>query len=148
MAFMLAHTHPFNGPLSRTTRVSQYQKGIPIWILLKQETVSGSGINWAICKSAPRSRQVTTPAPHQSVFYRPDARPATQPTVSKHWRQNIHADILFKKGIFSKPHGPIGQQWFSILEPLATAMGLMHHAVCLFLQGCIDNWYLSCLSSP
>jgi len=26
----------------------------PIWILLKQETVSGSGISWAICKSAPR----------------------------------------------------------------------------------------------
>jgi len=24
----------------------------PIWILLKQETVSGSGISWAICKSA------------------------------------------------------------------------------------------------
>jgi len=40
----------------------------PIWILLKQETVSGSGISWAICKSAPRSRQITTPAPHQSVF--------------------------------------------------------------------------------
>jgi len=28
-----------------------------IWILLKQETVSGSGISWATCKSAPRSRQ-------------------------------------------------------------------------------------------
>ena len=27
----------------------------PVWILLKQETVSGSGISWAICKSAPRS---------------------------------------------------------------------------------------------
>ena len=40
----------------------------PIWILLKQETVSGSGISWAICKSAPRSRQITTPAPHHSVF--------------------------------------------------------------------------------
>ena len=40
----------------------------PIWILLKQETVSGSGISWAICKSAPRSRQTTTPAPHRSVF--------------------------------------------------------------------------------
>jgi len=25
--------------------------------------VSGSGISWAICKSAPRSRQITTPAP-------------------------------------------------------------------------------------
>jgi len=47
----------------------------PIWILLKQETVSGSGISWAVCKSAPRSRQITTPAPHHSVFYRPDALP-------------------------------------------------------------------------
>ena len=42
-----------------------------IWILLKQETVSGSGISWTVCKSAPRSRQMTTPAPHHSVFYRP-----------------------------------------------------------------------------
>ena len=54
----------------------------PIWILLKQETVSGSGISWAICKSAPRSRQITTPAPHHSVFYRPDALPAAQPRAS------------------------------------------------------------------
>ena len=59
----------------------------PIWILLKQETLSGSGISWAICKSAPRSRQITMPAPHHSVFYRPDALPADQPTASKHWRQ-------------------------------------------------------------
>ena len=49
------HTHPFNGPFSRTTQVSRYRKVKPIWILLKQETVSGSGISWAICKSAPRS---------------------------------------------------------------------------------------------
>ena len=55
----------------------------PIWILLKQETVSG--ISWAVCKSAPCCRQTTTPAPHHSVFYRPDALPAAQPTVSKHW---------------------------------------------------------------
>ena len=54
----------------------------PIWILLKQETVSGSGISWDICKFAPRSRQITVPAPHRSVFYRLDALPATQPTVS------------------------------------------------------------------
>jgi len=40
----------------------------PIWILLKQETVSDSGISWAICMSAPHSRQITTPAPHHSVF--------------------------------------------------------------------------------
>jgi len=58
-----------------------------IWILLKQETVSGSGISWAICKSVPCSRQTTTPALHHSVFYRPDAFPAAQPTASKHRRQ-------------------------------------------------------------
>jgi len=29
----------------------------------------GSGISWATCKqSAPRSRQITTPAPHHSIF--------------------------------------------------------------------------------
>jgi len=29
----------------------------------------GSGINWTICKqSAPRSRQITTPTPHRSIF--------------------------------------------------------------------------------
>ena len=60
------------------------RKAKPIWILLKQETVSGSGISWAISKSAPRSRQITMPAPHHSVFYRTDALPATQPTASNH----------------------------------------------------------------
>jgi len=39
-------------------------------------------------QAAPRSRQITTPASHHSVFYRPDAIPATLPTASKHWRQN------------------------------------------------------------
>ena len=68
----------------------------PIWILLKQETVSGSGISWAICKSSPCSRQITMPAAHHSVFYRPDALPAAQPTASKHWIHNsiIHSGVL------------------------------------------------------
>jgi len=39
----------------------------PIWILLKQETVSGSGISWTICKSAPHSREITMPAPYHSI---------------------------------------------------------------------------------
>ena len=30
------------------------------------------------------------PASHHSVFYRPDGLPATQPTVSKRWMQNIY----------------------------------------------------------
>ena len=39
----------------------------PIWLLLKQETVSGSGISWAICKSAPRSRQI--PRQHSTAQF-------------------------------------------------------------------------------
>ena len=66
----------------------------PIWTLLKQKTVSGSGISWAICESTPRSRQITTPAPHHSVFYRPDALPAAQPTASKHWRQKGRKQLV------------------------------------------------------
>ena len=30
--------------------------------------MSGSGISWAVCKSAPRSRQITTPAPTTQFF--------------------------------------------------------------------------------
>jgi len=58
----------------------------PIWIYwsLEQEIASGSGISWAISKSEPRPRQITTPASHHSVFNRQGALPATQPTASKH----------------------------------------------------------------
>jgi len=52
-----------------------------IWILLKQETVSGSGISWDICKSATRSRQITMPAPHHSVFLQSGC-PSSHPTNS------------------------------------------------------------------
>jgi len=75
----------------------------PIWILVKQETVSGSGISWAICKSAHRLRQITTPAPHHSVFYRPDALPAAQPTVSKHWRHIFTYLLKYICFTFSAP---------------------------------------------
>ena len=76
------HTH---------TRLTNLCPGLPRWagtrkvkpicILLKQETVSGSGISWAICKCAPRSRQITTPAPHSSVFLQAGC-PSCRPTNS------------------------------------------------------------------
>ena len=81
--------HPFNSPLSGATWVSRYQKGKTSLDLLEQETVSGSGISSAICKSAPRLRQIIMPAPHHSGFYRQDALPAAQPTVSEYWRQPV-----------------------------------------------------------
>jgi len=63
------HTHTFNGRSSGTMpKRAGTRKVKPIWILLKQETVSGSGISWAICKTAPRSRQTTMPAPHHAGF--------------------------------------------------------------------------------
>jgi len=74
----------------RLPRWASTRKVKPIWILLKQETWSGIGVSWVICQSAPRSRQITTQAPHHSIFYRPDALPVTQPTASKHWRHSSH----------------------------------------------------------
>jgi len=57
----------------------------PVRILLKQETVSGSVINWAICKSAPCFRQTTTPAHHHSVFtgQRPFVPPNQQRQITE-----------------------------------------------------------------
>jgi len=57
--------------------VSRYQKG-KTNVDFIEETVSGSGVSWAICKSAPLSRQdyhASTPP----VFCRLDALPAAQP---------------------------------------------------------------------
>ena len=43
--------------------------------------MSGSAISWAICKSAPHCRQITTPAPHHSVFLQAGC-PSCRPTNS------------------------------------------------------------------
>ena len=58
--------HTFNGLFSGTIQVSKYQKGKTNLDFTKARD---SGISWAICKSAPRSRQITTPAPHHSSFF-------------------------------------------------------------------------------
>ena len=90
------HTR-LTAPCPGIPRWASTRKVKPIWVLLKQETVSGSGIRWAICNSASRSRQITMPEPHRSVFYRPDALPAAQPTATKHWRQKVTKQHWIKK---------------------------------------------------
>jgi len=71
-----------------TTQVGWKQKDKPYWTILKQRWCSGSGISWTICKSfAPRSIQITTPAPHHSSFLWAGCHSCYHPTVSKHWRQ-------------------------------------------------------------
>jgi len=69
----------------------------PIWILPKQETVRSSGISWAKCKSAPRSRQTTMPAPHHSVFLQarcPSCRPTNSVKALKACHPNVITNLL------------------------------------------------------
>jgi len=66
--------------------VCKYQKGKNNLDLLKQQAVSGSGISWTICKSAPRSRQITMPTPHHSAVLQaglPSRRPNIIETLNE-----------------------------------------------------------------
>jgi len=65
------HKHPFNGPLSGTTRISWYQKG-----KTNQNVTEARDSEWQWHQLG--CMQVT------QSFYRPDALTATQPTASKH----------------------------------------------------------------
>ena len=64
---------------SRWTWVSRY--------LLRQRMmdVCGDSCSYRSCKAPVKS----SPTNQHQVFYRPDALPIAQPTVSKHWRENI-----------------------------------------------------------
>jgi len=87
--------------------------------------VSGSGINWAICKSEPRSRQITMPAPHHSVFTgrMPFLPPNKQRQSTEGWNQRTahryealkakirHYLDIKKKIVLLEPHRPIGRHW-------------------------------------
>ena len=63
---LLQLLHAFNGLFSMTIWVSQYRNRK----ISQDDRVLGcSGISWTIRKqSAPSSRQITTPAPHHSIF--------------------------------------------------------------------------------
>jgi len=69
----------------------------PIWILLKQQTVSGSGISWAICKSALRSRQIIMPAPTAQFFT--GRMPFLSPNEQCQSTEGIHKYIDSNKAI-------------------------------------------------
>jgi len=97
------YAHLFNGPFSRTTQVSQYQKGKTNLDFTEARDTEWQSHQLGICKSAPHFRQITMPAPHHSVFYRPDALPATQPTASEHWRPWLPCYSM-RKIILEKKH--------------------------------------------
>ena len=78
------HTHLFNGPFSGTTRVSQHQKGNTN---LDFTEARDSEWQWhqlghmQVCTSLLTDNHASTQPPS---FYRSDAHPAAQPTVSEH----------------------------------------------------------------
>jgi len=68
---------------------SWWQMGLSATCTSHEQTVYSAcctGISWAICKICTLTRHITTPAPHHSVFYRPDVLPAAQPAASKHFK--------------------------------------------------------------
>ena len=76
---MHTHTH---------TRLMALFPGLPRWAGTRKVKTNldftearDSGISWAICKSAPSSRQITMPAPHHSVFLQAGC-PSCRPTNS------------------------------------------------------------------
>jgi len=94
----------------------------PIWILLKQETASGNGLSWETCKSAPRSRQITTPAPYHSVFYRPDALPFRTTNSVKALSRCIAGLNLNRNSFISSSRSAV--QYTTIIINNATTTGM------------------------
>ena len=93
------HTH---------TRLTALFQGLPGWagtrkvkpirIFLKQETVSSSGMSWAICKSASRSKQITRQHPTTQFFTgRMPFLPPNQQRQSTegHWRLVESLALIF-----------------------------------------------------
>ena len=78
-------THLFNGPSSRSTRVSRYQKG---QTNLDFTEARDSEWQWhqlghmQVCMSLQTDNHASIP--YLKFFYRPDALPAAQPTALKH----------------------------------------------------------------
>jgi len=81
--FLRHSVHPFNGLLFRTT-----------WILLEQQM---AGWKWhqldhtqITCTSLRTDNHAST---LPLSFYKPDALPSAQPTVSNHWRKILHLTV-------------------------------------------------------
>jgi len=102
-------TTSVNGLFPRTTWVSRYEKG-----------KNQSGFKWrmrwrglgmqrhqldhmqTVCTSLQTDNHTNTSS---LIFYRPDALPAAQPTVSEHWRQCICCNQRENRAVFHSRAG-------------------------------------------
>ena len=99
--FVVLLLHPFNDLFSRTTWVRWYQKGKTSLDLNEARDDGVLGWQWhqldhmqTICTSLQADNHTNTSSFN---FYRPDALPDAQPTVSKHWRQQYKVYLLKKE---------------------------------------------------
>jgi len=79
---------PFYGPFSGTTQVSRCQKRTSGLYGAREDLTEAD-------TPIIRRHSIWTnlcPPPPSPIFYRPDALPAAQPTVSKHWRQETYVE--------------------------------------------------------
>jgi len=94
------HTHPFNGPLSGTTRVSWYQKGKTSLDFTEARDTEWQWHQLAhvqVCTSLQTDNHTNTTSLN---CYRPDALPVAQPTASKNWRQISRIHFFKSQKIF------------------------------------------------
>ena len=113
----------------------------PIWILQKQETVSGSSVSWAICKSAPHSRQITTPAPHRSVFT--GRMPFLMPN-QQHQSTEVVFQLIVKYSEY--PAFVKCRQWcghlLSLMQQLVMSFNSFFNSVFIFYSDIMDLYWL------
>ena len=103
--FAHTHTHPFNGPFSGTTQVSQYQKGKTN---LDFTEARDSEWQWhqlehmQVCISLQTANHASTPP----LSFLQAGCPSCHPTVSKHWRHtSYHKEIRVSAKIRVLPSG-------------------------------------------
>ena len=96
------HTHPFNGPFSRTTRVGRYQKGKTNLDFTEARDSSGGGISWAYASLHLAPDRITTPAPHHSVFTgrMPFLPPNQQRQSTEGWTDSIKERTYLPFGVW------------------------------------------------
>ena len=101
LKWLKLHTHPFNGPLFGTTWVRgktnlNFTEAKRLWV-----AVASSGPY----ATAPHSRQITTPAPHHSVFLQAGC-PSCRPTNSVKALKAKASDFKFCTQIDPVKYGP------------------------------------------
>jgi len=82
-----------------------------------------------VCTSHQTDNHASTPP---LSFYRPDALPAAQPTVSKHWRHpyyNTYSDFWWRCNVLLYTH--VAERWLSVVIFCMCCMGcLLHKTYC------------------